>query len=71
MTYEKKQVHNIETGEITYEDMTPEEIAQRDAQRAESEVEAAMPPPKSELDELRELIAEQARQIAALQEKVK
>jgi hypothetical protein len=71
MTYEKKHVCNIETGEIELVDLTPDEIAQRDAERASAEAEAELPPPKTEADELRALIADQARQIAELRELIR
>ncbi len=70
MTYAKKLIHNCTTGEIELIDMTPEEIAQRDAQRAADEIELSRPQPKSELDTLKETIAELAQQVAELKKKV-
>lgn len=48
--------------------MTPEEIKQRDTERAEAEARIE---PKSEMDVLKETIADLAQQVAELKKKVK
>lgn len=71
MTYGKRLIHNCTTGEIELVDMTPAEIAQRDAERAADEIELARPAPKSELDTLKETIADLAQQVSELKKKAK
>lgn len=71
MTYEKRQVHDIETGEIELIDLTPDEIAQRDTERAADEIELARPQPKSKIELLEDTIANLAQQVAELKKKVK
>jgi chromosome segregation ATPase len=58
---------NTLTGEITFVDLTPDEIAQRDAERAASEAEAALPKPKSELEQLRELTETLTKRVSDLE----
>ena len=67
MTYEKKHVCNCTTGEIELVDFTPEEIAQRDQERADTEVEAAKPQPKSEIEHLRELTDSLLKRVSELE----
>ena len=67
MTYEKKHVCNCTTGEIELVDLTPEEIAQRDQERADAEVEAAKPQPKSEIEHLRELTDSLLKRVSELE----
>ncbi len=69
--YEKKHVCNVETGEIELVDLTPEEIEQRDQERAADAAEFAnYQPPKTEADELRELIVNLSQQVAELKKSI-
>lgn len=64
--YGLKQVHNCTTGEITYVELTDEEVAEYDTRRAAAEAE---PAPKSELEQLRELTTTLLKRVEELEKR--
>ena len=68
MNYGKSHRVNCETGEIEEVNLTPEEVIQRDKERAEAEAKVNIPAPPSEVEQLKELVSRLSQRVNDLEE---